>query len=362
MFQLNNDSEFLECSHNLEIPSGPLHYATGGILVRDGDWTPIVCGGKSFITNVVNDKCFTLSQAPHANQTAEEQSLDLMQINRIGAASLVVDNGKSLWVTGGGSPSSHNSVQTELVQLSHDDGHFVSSTSLQLPESLTHHCLKQIGPRMAIAVGGEDSDGYIHRNSWSLDLDSLEWRSQVLRAPRTKHACGVLINVELPTSKVVIAVGGETSTGTWTASVDLLVIVSFPEEEEEGEENEIPGEWIEGPKMPKIVHNAIGITTADHQRFLVVGVTDDSNLNVFEMQCSSGGMEVEVEWQCGWTAIEQKLPTLAAEGGLLPLHWPSVPMEPIGQISHHCDLYDKNRGKSSPPASVPVITGLQITS
>ncbi len=156
---------FVECAHSIQPPEPDgLVDATGGVLkmpdISDIDDDPIivVCGGQLFKENKPSDKCMIL------NKQKDDQFLlstnGLLNRNRFGAASVVIDNGNTLWLTGGMSSSAENiAVRTsELVNMIDISSGLIYDTNGQgptLPEAeLSDHCITKIGPNIALLTGG----------------------------------------------------------------------------------------------------------------------------------------------------------------------------------------------------------------
>ena len=142
----------------------------------------MICGGE-FVqkddtdNKTPNEKCRILDtsherQSPNSN-SVKQRSKTLSvgaggQLNRkrIGAASLLLNNGKMLWVTGGTYQQYSIAVEsydTEFLSVdskkagtcSTDGGEFpTNGAGPNLPESLIYHCLEKVGPSVAIIIGG----------------------------------------------------------------------------------------------------------------------------------------------------------------------------------------------------------------
>ncbi len=165
MLKMDQQANVIECSHTLFPPEKKIVDATGGVLVTpvgDLDEEPfdfVVCGGKDPIgSNAPKSKCTTL--------TEERYSGGFLNIQRVGSASLIVDNGITMWVTGGSmQPSSPFALaDTEFVAVSstprnisnHNNyGTFpTNGAGPQLPIGLSHHCLEHLTPDVTILLGG----------------------------------------------------------------------------------------------------------------------------------------------------------------------------------------------------------------
>ncbi len=178
----------VECSHSLWAPEQSLIEATGGILMLGpglgdkGELEPLVviCGGRFVLdvssssdANVHNQLCMILNEnGPPSVSIRREQSVyhlsvrGLLNFQRIGSASLAIDNGQTLWVTGGLNDGSYGSghLISELVGLNNNSAtssHQEFTTNGQGPfmptYAVMHHCLEKIEPEMAILAGGKSS-------------------------------------------------------------------------------------------------------------------------------------------------------------------------------------------------------------
>ncbi len=110
----------VECSHSILAPVHSLNQATGGMLTSvdmDG-MVAVICGGQdSNINGLMNQKCFVLNEEEPPSAVFSGPIVDEgewsnqsqftisaqgnLNSHRIGSASMVVDSGSSLWMTGG---------------------------------------------------------------------------------------------------------------------------------------------------------------------------------------------------------------------------------------------------------------------
>ncbi len=375
---------FVECSHNLLAPYEPLQEASGGVLVVEhGNWIPIICGGQNAETKEVNDKCYSLAKA--YNNNGEWQTmirLSQLRVARVGAASLLVANGKKLLVTGGRSSTkagSHSPVDIVHVEEEEEEanessnnssshppssvtgGSYGGDASLFLPAAnLAYHCLERIGPDVAILIGGQDEGGLTYQTSRMLNLGSLEWSAHSLSVSRSKHACGVLKVVDPEPGQilddednnveaVVVAVGGEIFGGLLTASVDMMVVDNI------SSAAVFPGKHLswqlggEDMEMPEAVSMASAVTSADQSRLFVVGghlEFDQPNLGGFELSCSFFGNEPNLPLLCQWRTVKQTIMSEPSIRGLA-LKLPPLPAISDVKTQDQCDPFDHNRCKST---------------
>ncbi len=81
------------CLHDLNLPTFVLSATTGVLKNEVGKEFVVICGGKSAEEDGKSDKCYILGDdGNHFAQMAEK---------REGAASIVLDGGETLWITGG---------------------------------------------------------------------------------------------------------------------------------------------------------------------------------------------------------------------------------------------------------------------
>ena len=329
VFKLHQDT-FTECSHTFIAPEISLRHATGGVLIQpvEGDLDVVVCGGEHAATNDENTACTSLTDA-----TSTARNLD---IARTAAASLLVDNGQTLWLTGGNFGVDKHK-HTELVRWESDPSMPMTEAvdAPQLPRNLKYHCIVRLGPQVAIMIGGQESVDKYNPYSWSVNLDRLHWRSKILRTLRSMHTCGAIRDVELPEVKFVFAVGGQTPDGYMTQTVDVLFVRT-------GDGiHYFDSSWTFGPKLPYALSHAVAVTMPDQSRFFLIGGTkqNDDNINynhdVFQTQC--------LNKQCIWSAINEDLGRNPSVFGLAFM-LPPVSMGSMGRLKDPCDYADFRRG------------------
>ncbi len=355
----DNEIDLTECSHNFAIETddfgwlkGHAKGATVGVLSIDKP-LPVICGGGT--DNA--DKCFGLTDNFGIDSNASMNSA------RIGAASLVVDNGKSLWVTGGYNSESPALSTTELVTANLTSDIVVSShVSHRLPTELKHHCLVGIGPEHALMIGGQDKNDINKGESWLYHLPSSVFAimKHPLGTARSNHACGVLKlyrNATEEVAHVVIAAGGLIKQGLPTASVEMLVLLTVGNGEDVNTMTAAP--WNPGPSMPKSAPG-LGIANADNNKLIVVtgsldnGIDNDNLVFVFQCNVDSPMMSANAttttsseSWlQCQWTILDNKeltRPSLLAF--VLPPTEPMMASFGALEVGERCDPFNPKRGK-----------------
>ena len=258
---------------------------------------PIVCGGDDALNG--DNRCFYLSDSKRWIQLEPR-----MTVKREDAASIVINNGKSLWITGG----LYSGSTTEILTLT--SGRRISASSFSfeagpdLPRYLRGHCLVKLSSSTAMLIGGRGKD---MNGDWSninatyfLDIPSSSENAIVrgpdLIHPRYHHACGVLDNPGDGNGQVVIVAGGQYRV---SKSTEIWAVGS------QG--------WTRGPDLPKGVWQSQGITSPDGKSFLLLGGDDGTDYPLFataaiyklDYNSNSGG------WQ--WTKLDQEL-KVAREG------------------------------------------------
>ncbi len=257
------DGRIARCSHSsqLSVPEG--YDGTGALLkgYQQNIRIAIVCGGQLLGEGGEQlATCEDLSSAP-----GRYEKHHFLWEKRAGAASVVVNNGTDLWVTGGF--STHYS----------SDGHHLDSTEVLsylsdrhslgvLPQQLSFHCLQSVKEgNKVILYGGAGYDGITLQHTWIMDLDeSLPHWSLVgeMEQERERHACGVLKSPAHGGKEVVVAAGGRVSSSFVLRSVEFLLMDdSFGG----------GGIWTDGPEMPFSLFNVATAVTEDQSRLFVVG-------------------------------------------------------------------------------------------
>ncbi len=321
VFSLSNETgNLLPCpsvGNDISVPHGPLEQfpklSFGGLLkeTEAGDtYVPIACGHNQ--AGGSKTLCFHLLANSFSGFT------QLGSMIRIDAASVVINNGTTLWATGGWDPELYQFLErTDLLTLnsSGDGGFSVTSAPpfWNLPIGLAGHCIEVLdGNNRVVLVGGQVMSDVI-TNAWTIDLDNKTDNDGVwnglgaLRAGRCYHMCGVL---EVHSTKILVVAGGLVLSPTETPlnSVELLEI---------RHQDWVDTVWIDGPSLPVALYEAASATTLDRSRLFIVG--GQSHLTssgqsvkhlskfVFHLQCqedvSSGG-----SYSCEWAKndVEQQ--------------------------------------------------------
>ncbi len=287
VFALVNGTLFL-CSHSFHLPF-VLYRTTGGYLrsstAAAGNHTviPVVCGGKT--EDYSAQKCYRLGSDKVIGKLAAPRDG--------GLASTVVNNGRTLWVTGG--DSGNSATTTELLDLSIDSNHSFSLTTregLQLPIQTSHYCLQTVDNETVILYGGYHDYSSLN-DTWTIrDLDSGVWERQApMTTPRSRLICGVL---DVNGQKVIVAAGGvfDGDTFATTDTTELLAAL-----------NEA---WQPGPDLPTKLASAGSATTPDQSTMFIAGgiisfIPDSFSRSIYSLQCANDILD------CQWTMLDFEL-------------------------------------------------------
>ena len=289
------------CSRDLGPIPVPMTRARGGFL-KEGvlNCERIKWGEK--------DGCFYLPSTSPNKWFQLDQTLSQ---RRYGAASIVIDNGKTLWITGGKSSQGYLK-STEFVTLKDDstDLNPSSSFSIQpgpdLPIATAHHLLIKLNSTTAMLIGGDNAsspdwpdyqkDGlnYLHlKSTYFLDIPRVvestkatvsSVRGPDFQQPSSSLMAGVLNDPADGNRRMVVLVG-EIYNKTEFLMLDQL---------DQG--------WTPGPDKPKAVGSSAGVTTPDGKSFLVIGGSNNrmtTDPYIYQLQHQNGC------WK--WSQLEQKL-------------------------------------------------------
>ncbi len=136
----------------------------------------VICGGEFVLKDDANsrrpnDECFIVDSDEHHNSAmttisrAQDYNLSgggLLNRWRKGTASLVLDSGRTLWLTGGSFGGSYGTYETEFLTVDIKSSNSCSSSSgfptngggPDLPGTMFHHCLEKIGPAEVLVIAG----------------------------------------------------------------------------------------------------------------------------------------------------------------------------------------------------------------
>ncbi len=323
----------MECVTALKTPQNHAFEKASGSFIKDqnGGLIATICGGQD--NNGHSGDCYSLSETNYSG---------FMIHPRAGSASLSIDNGRRLWVTGGfekswkpneeGEDVYENRLHftSEIVHLE-PDNQIESCPGPQLPISgLKYHCLEQLGQNVAILNGGQVYNLPLKsRRSWSFNFDTLVWTEMMTMATgRSNHVCAILQDLEDPGLKIVIAAGGYTfREDAVTNSTELLIVKA----------GKIGSHWQPGPDMPLAIRDAASVTTVNGQTlFVAVGNSGTGNQDqvlpsIYYIQCTN----LECQWQVSTEALKRP-----SSGGLAMMLPPTLTtMSAIsGAYQDFCDL------------------------
>ncbi len=262
------------CSVSPQYFHHSLRFATSGLL---SERELVICGG--YKGGSETDECWTLGS------TAEFATLDNP---RTDTASIVLDAGQTLWITGGHSFGSTLRT-TEMVSASG-----IVSSGPNLPEQREDHCLVKINVTTAMLIGGSDSGGSggeISTKTWFYHIRSGQWRNgPELSTGRIIQSCG-LLNDKGNGHRIVVVTGGWRAFYQTTGSTELLDL-----------DSDGPLQWDVGPSLPQAVDRAPSVVAKGGTSFIVVGGLSSSSYhtdNLQELQCQNG--------DCTWTVLDQSL-------------------------------------------------------
>ncbi len=368
VLKLTEDS-IVECSHSISPPGQPLIHATGGVLVALDTDEPVavVCGGEVLNSNnahVPNKECFTLTDDQKSQFSISAGGITSDE--RIGSASLIVDAGSALWVTGG-LLGEWGRVDSEIITVSENQSFLAPfPTSAAGPDfqfAVFHHCLLNIGPHMAVVTGGrfklqDEEEGnntfdllvllkvllfgsllpseLPNRDMWSIDMRTMSWvdEQRHLAYGRLKHACGVLRTVD--DMVVLVVAGGIGNFNTIISTVETLLVY-----EASSGHISFAITFELGPSLPVPLAGMASTTSADHRSLYVMGgqASDDiSTRRVYKLSYPETTTQPQ---QLFWTKVDYELQLSSAMAVAL-----AMPRSTIASRKYHVTGRDcTNKGK-----------------
>ncbi len=332
VFKLNPEPvEMMKCAHSLTLPIA-LNHATGGVLApgeMTGDLMVVICGGKNW-HNDTNGMCYSLSE--HYKQVSGYTNSPTF------ASSLVMDNGKSLWLTGGISYKTGKTLRrSRYIRVNPQDGTFASTGDHKhLPNTREQHCMERVGPSIGVLFCGKDSDLHADYLPYTVNVSSMDWRAKsFMKIGRSQCACGVLKDMFLTGTIIVVAAGGQRNTdGSRINSVELLIA------ESEKEFHYTYPAWEFGPNLPLELSDSASATTADQGHMFVVGGISGNSVNsgptktLFKIHC--------LNMQCQWKKMDSELLKPSSYG--LAYMLPSIAMSKRQHIEPLCSVFNITRG------------------
>ena len=263
--------------------------ATGGLVLDQfGNDAILVCGGDG--SNGISDNCYSLGES------AEARLVTQMTTPRTGAASLVINNGSTLWVTGGWSGlerlDSTEFITLESIEKIHDER--------SLPMKLSHHCLVRINVSHVMIIGGHGIQPEAEQGSWYLSgMDVMDSNSPWIPGPSLigsnglgNHVCGVIVDAVLEKTFVLVA-GGSKNSYTGTFRVQYLGLDSDA--------------WtLQESALNRVTSAASSIVSPDLSSFIIIGGFFEPTKEPFYQTLSRCQM---IGGSCHCQIMEQELQT-----------------------------------------------------
>ncbi len=319
MFKLK-DNDIAKCSDDFDAPL-ELYTAKGGVLSHKQKTIPLLCGGYySTYGDPANQFCYI----PGGNYN---ENVTTLQEMRAYAASLTINNGETLWITGGyyeeefGYRRFYTHDTTEFINVKEDQAGsltFTVTPGPDLPVEVYDHCLVQFDENTVFLMGGVKNqrilgDDYYttFSETWvgfNMTSDSIDWLFwQHLSTERQAPACGMIKDSSI-SAWILIAAGGYTGSDIVTNSVDIVFMIT---------DNNDPQIFHAGPVLPTKLNEAETIVTPDSTKLLVIGgeisyyPNAAQSQNILQFQC----------WNldCSWQKLDQELAEPKSRGVALLL-------------------------------------------
>ena len=287
-----------------------LDHATGGLLFYPEDQgaagteaVAVVCAGYMWGISEISADC-------HSFDESYEASTQVGALNhyRNHPASIVMDQGRTLWITGGRSSHGGDNFpmdSTEFLNLIGPDAGLSSKDGPKLPVGLLSHCLvileKSDNTVKAIVIGGKSAEQteYAEARTWHMDdvnpdgLNNNDWiQGPVLDYGRVSHSCGLLLDQSTNEPVIVIAGGSRQYYHEAIQAVEYLVWRSDLELERQ-----------DGTSLPVPLMDCASIVTPDLASLLLIGGTAGVESDTLDTiyTCTMTAMD------CIWTLMDQRL-------------------------------------------------------
>ena len=237
-------------------------YAGTGAYLHGSTAGPIVCGGydKTNWPYEVSNKCYNL---------LDSTPVATMLLKRIFASSVPLDNGTTLWITGG---------QERLYDMLHKSTEFVafgsSHAGPDLPMTLFAHCIAMLNSSAAMVIGGYQGSRK-QSSTWLANFDSQTWTAGPhLNEARAHHFCGPLTDSQ-DGSQMVIVAGGYNNHYDTIKTTEIWILHSFS--------------WTQGPDLPQETAAGGSVTSSDGKTFYVISgynkLRSKYIADIFSIQC-----------------------------------------------------------------------------
>ncbi len=272
--------------------------STAGLLQND---KVVICGGKEKVgsKHIVSNTCYLMQKkASGSNLELSLSTSSRLYMKRWKAVSIVINNGRTLWVTGGRDTNGKSLESTELVSLAEGANSLSIQPGPELPLDIDSHCLVKLNSSTAMQFGGRSGSNLVGS---SLFLDIPQSGGQTIPLKKLNmvsgvsspfqgvhgHTCGILANPGSEETDVVISTGGY-----WKKTYTLMWVVK----------DDIGESWTIGPHLPTGIHYASGVTSTDRKSFFLVGGNDGASSSAIYKLGYNNDNE---DWQ--WTKLDQEL-------------------------------------------------------
>ncbi len=259
--------------------------AVGGLLYNHShnQQIPLVCGGSGNV-----DKCYVVGQE---EADAEDQVSITMRYARKQAASVVINEGTTLWITGGGTPVGITRT-TEYVTMSGS----IDGPDLPMVPKVDRHCMVAMSPMETILIGGR----FNRDKAWSHNATTGDWTLMGDMVLSHENApCGVLEDSVELNRTIILAT-------TANGSTEIMVHGY----------GDGANEWTLGPAFPTSIKYGSLVTTKDRKRLVAFGYDDGvwHSALFYQITCHS--------LQCQWRKMPQEMAQARREvvGFLIPDH------------------------------------------
>ncbi len=283
-------------------PGSGMESGVGGLVRQDktGSLAPLICGGKDLsLGGDVTDLCYKMDDDNPSMMI--QAPVKLLQA-RHSASSVVIDNGQTLWITGGWQNQGPDQSldTTEFVRLVPYPG---TSQGPTMPTTSHSHCIMMANASHALlTLGDRVQHPHNRKETWFYNLKQnastgSDWvPGPDLIAERQDHTCVVAYDKLLEKSVAIVAGGMEYSQPVST--VEFLWL-------------DMNEEWIPGPDLPVATRGAVSILTPDQSSMIYLGGCSDcynDNNHLSMGVCTIFG------GTCTWLLMEQELPEATVWG------------------------------------------------
>ncbi len=254
-----------------------VYSAVGGFVKG----VPLICGGYNTESIVYENICHTVGKEDGAGLPFN------MTDARFLASSIVINEGKVLWITGGRDRS-----YTKLNTSNYVNVVGGSNIGPDLPTQLSSHCILTVNDSTVMVTGGV----WRLEATWYYTFESGVWTSGPnMIYGRHAHVCGALKDSNNG-KKITVAATGYTKFEFDRANSTELLIDGTDE-------------WILGPELrsPGIDY-ATGTTSSDGMHFILAGGYDkhyQDKYRLYHLQC--------FDLHCVWTKMEQTMDVARAQ-------------------------------------------------